>query len=247
MLLFGRPHLARTPKWPPKHASLAPVPRYQFGGLLRPVLLTEVPARYIDRLEVRELSTATSPRCSLALRLVLRSASASRTLPPEALFDLRWDGVRLLAAASALVTVHGAVELQLQLPTGAASARWSPGSPRLHELRATLLRRSGCELDTIVVRVGLRQVGVSADGVSLTLDGAPLKLRGLNRHDYHPMHGAALPYAAIMADMHWMRKAPLLAPSPQSQTKPNPSCDLEPKRGAHTNPHPSPRPPVSCP
>ena len=54
----------------------------------------------------------------------------------------------------------------------------------------------------MTVRVGLRRIGVT--GRSVTLDGAPLKLKGFNRHDAHPDYGAALPYEVIVSDVRWM-------------------------------------------
>ena len=54
----------------------------------------------------------------------------------------------------------------------------------------------------MTVRVGLRRIGVT--GRSVTLDGAPLKLKGFNRHDAHPDYGAALPYEVIVGGVRWM-------------------------------------------
>ena len=53
----------------------------------------------------------------------------------------------------------------------------------------------------MTVRVGLRRIGVT--GRSVTLDGAPLKLKGFNRHDAHPDY-AALPYDVMLKWTRWM-------------------------------------------
>ena len=64
---------------------------------------------------------------------------------------------------------------------------------------------AGCDEDALTVRVGLRRVGTATG--RLTLDGAPLKLKGFNRHDFHPAHGAAVPHATLLADLQWVKAA----------------------------------------
>ena len=63
----------------------------------------------------------------------------------------------------------------------------------------------GCDLDAMVVRVGLRRVGTTHGHV--TLDGARLQLRGFNRHDAHPDFGAAVPYEQMLRDVRWVKAA----------------------------------------
>ena len=108
---------------------------------------------------------------------------------------------------NAVVGVGGVATLDdVRVPAGAR--RWSPARPALHELTLTLLREPAetaalaCAEDAMTVRVGLRRIGVT--GRSVTLDGAPLKLKGFNRHDAHPDYGAALPYEVVVGDVRWM-------------------------------------------
>lgn len=75
--------------------------------------------------------------------------------------------------------------------------RWSNSSPELHVLQIILWdnRRT---LDCIDVRFGLRSLDVG-DGY-ITLNGVPLFLQGVNRHETHPFGGVALTEAQLRAD-----------------------------------------------
>jgi beta-galactosidase len=43
------------------------------------------------------------------------------------------------------------------------------------------------------------------DGV-FCVNGSPVKLRGGNRHEHHPDHGRAVPYAFLRADLVLMKQ-----------------------------------------
>ena len=123
-------------------------------------------------------------RGGLSLTAVVRGLAAGAT----AFFLVEWRGhpQHPPLLASAVVGFGGVATLDdVRVPAGAR--RWSPARPALHELTLTLLREPAetaalsCAEDAMTVRVGLRRIGVT--GRSVTLDGAPLKLKGFNRHE----------------------------------------------------------------
>ncbi|RNL86557.1 glycoside hydrolase family 2 TIM barrel-domain containing protein [Halostreptopolyspora alba] len=75
---------------------------------------------------------------------------------------------------------------------------WSAEVPRLyHGVLATTAER-------VPVRVGFRTVDVS--GGTLRVNGRPLTLRGVNRHEWHPDHGRALDHATMREDALLMKR-----------------------------------------
>ena len=64
---------------------------------------------------------------------------------------------------------------------------WSPERPALH----TVTVSAGTE--RIVERFGIREI--STDGNRLLLNGKPLFLKGVNRHEFHPEFGREELYA----------------------------------------------------
>jgi beta-galactosidase/beta-glucuronidase len=56
-------------------------------------------------------------------------------------------------------------------------------------------------VDSIQIRFGLRTVGTSSSGRAVTINGAPVKLKGFNRHDMYPQYGPSLPVAVYKQDI----------------------------------------------
>lgn len=75
---------------------------------------------------------------------------------------------------------------------------WSDETPDLYDLYLT----AGSEI--IRLRIGIRRMEVK-DGVAY-LNGKSIKMRGVNRHDSHPILGAATPYEAMKNDLLLMKR-----------------------------------------
>ncbi|HWC79048.1 MAG TPA: glycoside hydrolase family 2 TIM barrel-domain containing protein [Pseudonocardiaceae bacterium] len=75
---------------------------------------------------------------------------------------------------------------------------WSAEAPKLYEGE---LVTAG---ERVTVRIGFRTVEI-VDGV-LTVNGRPILLRGVNRHEWHPEHGRALPEEFMRADLLLMKQ-----------------------------------------
>ncbi|GAB3456290.1 glycoside hydrolase family 2 TIM barrel-domain containing protein [Actinophytocola sediminis] len=75
---------------------------------------------------------------------------------------------------------------------------WSAESPTLYDATVT---SAG---ETVRLRLGFRTVSI-VDGV-LLVNGAPLDLRGVNRHEFHPDHGRAVPVETMLADVLLMKR-----------------------------------------
>ncbi|WP_020672984.1 glycoside hydrolase family 2 TIM barrel-domain containing protein [Amycolatopsis nigrescens] len=83
------------------------------------------------------------------------------------------------------------------IPAGVVEP-WSAELPRLYlgELRTAAER--------VPVRIGFRTVRVE-DG-QLKVNGRPVLLHGVNRHEHHPRFGRAVPGAAAVADIELMKR-----------------------------------------
>lgn len=75
---------------------------------------------------------------------------------------------------------------------------WSAEVPRLYELEVV------SPSETVVMRIGFRTVS-TAGGV-LTLNGGPIKLYGVNRHEFDPVRGRALTPETMLADVLLMKR-----------------------------------------
>jgi beta-galactosidase len=75
---------------------------------------------------------------------------------------------------------------------------WSDELPKLYE--GTL----SADGETIALRIGFRRVSV--DGGVLTVNGKPIRLRGVNRHEWHPETGRTLTPETMLADVLLMKQ-----------------------------------------
>jgi beta-galactosidase len=88
------------------------------------------------------------------------------------------------------------------VPTGAPVTvpvlPWTAESPTLYDATVT---SAG---ETVRLRIGFRTVSI-VDGV-LLVNGRPLDLRGVNRHEFHPDHGRAVPLETMREDVLLMKR-----------------------------------------
>ncbi|TCO41483.1 beta-galactosidase [Kribbella antiqua] len=75
---------------------------------------------------------------------------------------------------------------------------WTAETPRLYD--AVL----ATETERVALRIGFRTVEVSDD--LLRVNGTPLRLSGVNRHEHHPDHGRALPPGTAREDLLLMKR-----------------------------------------
>jgi beta-galactosidase len=81
---------------------------------------------------------------------------------------------------------------------------WSAEIPTLYRLTITLFDASGKALETEACDVGFRKVAI-VKGL-LTLNGQPLLIRGVNRHEHHPLTGQAVDEATMRQDILLMKQ-----------------------------------------
>lgn len=76
---------------------------------------------------------------------------------------------------------------------------WSAEDPQLYTLRVSTPQ------EVVHVRIGFRSIAI-VDGV-FTVNGAPVQLRGVNRHEHHPDFGRAVPRETLELDLLLMKRA----------------------------------------
>ncbi len=87
---------------------------------------------------------------------------------------------------------------RVELPVGVVRA-WTAEDPHLYDVA---LRAQG---QLVTHRTGFRRVVISTDGV-LQVDGAPVRFRGVNRHEFHPRRGRAVDADFTRGEYELMRR-----------------------------------------
>ena len=115
--------------------------------------------------------------------------------------------LRVEVSAASVASID-LVELGLTVTPGVEVAvpdaqPWSAESPQLYTLRVSSgPAEAGGE--TVETRIGFRSIAI-IDGV-FTVNGAPVQMRGVNRHEHHPDFGRSVPSETLVRDLHLMKQ-----------------------------------------
>jgi len=118
--------------------------------------------------------------------------------PLDATQLARWPA---LYAQAARPTPDGLASWSTTIP---AVLAWSAELPRLYDLRLTLRDPSGEELEATAIRIGFRRVEIV--GLDLLVNGQPILIHGVNRHDFHPERGRTVTRDEMRADIVLMKR-----------------------------------------
>jgi beta-galactosidase len=81
---------------------------------------------------------------------------------------------------------------------------WTAETPELYGLTVRLHRADGTVADTSRHRIGFRDVEIA--GRDLLVNGERIYIRGVNRHDFHPLTGRTVSYDDLRADLVLLRR-----------------------------------------
>ncbi|CEL06451.1 hypothetical protein ASPCAL09628 [Aspergillus calidoustus] len=82
--------------------------------------------------------------------------------------------------------------------------KWTAETPHLYEFCMRLLSQGGEEVDSVRQRIGFRKVEILRGNI--TVNGVPILLNGVNRHDHHPRYGRAVPVDFMRRDLLIMKQ-----------------------------------------
>jgi beta-galactosidase/beta-glucuronidase len=179
---------------------------WRMSGIFRDVYLWVAPALHVRDLFVRTELDAAYRDAVLRVTAWVRNYGAVSVTGQVTLDLVDAAGRAVFAApvtASVGVAAGGEEVLEFAQPI-ADPAKWSDEFPQLYTLVVALAGASGEVLEHQSVRVGFRQVEIS-DG-RLCLNGVPLLIKGVNRHEQHPDRGHVVTEEDMVRDILLMKQ-----------------------------------------
>jgi beta-galactosidase len=179
---------------------------WRMSGIFRDVSLLHKPATRIADYHLTTDLNEDFSRGTLNLNVTLEGEAFAETEVEAVLWR---DGVEVgrqrQKPGSEIVDERGnwAERLMLTIPVEQPDL-WSAEIPTLYRLTLTLLKASGTALEMEACDVGFRKVAI-INGL-LTLNGQPLLIRGVNRHEHHPQTGQAVDEATMRHDILLMKQ-----------------------------------------
>lgn len=117
------------------------------------------------------------------------------------LSELAQNGGSLIGSTDAQVSSgDGQVEVALNVKD---PRKWTAESPYLYQVEIALSNAGSGERHTVQKRIGFRQVELRHGLISV--NGMPIRLRGVNRHEHHPVLGRAVPLDFAKKDLLLMK------------------------------------------
>lgn len=159
---------------------------YGHGGIYRSVEIHELPQLSIDRALIRTVSLQTG---EIAAKLLFHGNPGKTA---KLGFAIDGDEFQTIEVAVA----EGVAEFYAIVKN---PKPWSPESPCLHRICVKL--DNGCAIEETF---GLRTI--EARKGELLLNGKPLTLHGVCRHETHPQFGPALPTQLLAEDIAWLKE-----------------------------------------
>jgi beta-galactosidase len=180
---------------------------WRLSGIFRSVYLWSAPPVHVRDFWVRTELDAAYRDAELKVQTKIRNyqAGAITDYRLEAmLYDAEGETV-LAEPLSTEVAIAAGAEITLDLAQPVSDPRkWSAEQPYLYTLLLSLYDADDTLLEVEQVRVGFRQVEVK-DG-QIHLNGVPILIKGVNRHEHDPDRGHTLSVVSMLADIKLMKQ-----------------------------------------
>lgn len=158
---------------------------YAYGGVYREIELQELPETRLERVRVTTLDIDTG---RVRLQVI-----PGGNVPDELTFSVAFD--RNAPIQFTEKVVDGAAIIERDTPNHQV---WSPANPALHTVTVSMGD------DVIVERFGVRSV--TTRGQEILVNGEPVRLLGVNRHESHPEFGPVQPEHLMVEDLRQIKE-----------------------------------------
>ncbi|MBD8736663.1 glycoside hydrolase family 2 TIM barrel-domain containing protein [Sphingomonas sp. CFBP 13706] len=172
---------------------------WRVSGIERSVYLVSTPKTRVRDVFVRAGLDAAYRHGKLAIDMTVTPGAAATARA------LVFDGARLVTQRSATVAMADGERRVTLTATVPAVKPWTAETPDLYTLVTELVDARGTVLESTARRIGFRTVAM-IDG-RVTVNGKPITIRGVNRHEHDPETFHVISRASMEQDVRLMKRA----------------------------------------
>ncbi|KQX58701.1 beta-D-galactosidase subunit alpha [Paenibacillus sp. Root444D2] len=181
--------------------------KWRLSGIFRDVYVKATPHVHIRDIAVQTRFYENHEDAVIGLRLNVKNYadldSGKHTLRILLLDEERQSVNEETVLASLLLRENEENALDLEIAVS-APRKWSAEEPNLYVLLLNLEDDQGNLLEAGSVVVGFRDIAIR-DG-QLFINGKTVILKGVNRNEFHPDFGCAIPYESMIEDIRLMKQ-----------------------------------------
>ena len=183
---------------------------WRLSGIYRPVELWWRPSVHIADYQLIANPSADLRQATVGatLKIANHTKKTAKNLSVRMLIEGQdADGRAVsLSLHGTMLPVHAADTATFTISDVLDAPRlWSSEKPHLYDARIELLDPQGEVLESFRYHLGIKRVEVR--GEVMYVNGKPVKLRGVNRHDHHPRTGRYVDDATLEQDIRLMKQA----------------------------------------
>ena len=180
---------------------------WRMSGIFRDVYLTATPGAHLRDVRVKNSFDMTFNDAALQVAVDLRNYTDTPIAGLAVTMRLLdANGAEVVAREIGTGITLGAGDeraLDINVPV-VAPAKWTAETPYLYSLLLTLTGPEGVVLEVERFAIGFRTVKI-AQG-RLLVNGMPITIKGVNRHDTHPELGHAVSMESMLRDITLMKQ-----------------------------------------
>ncbi|MCC3768013.1 glycoside hydrolase family 2 TIM barrel-domain containing protein [Streptomyces sp. UNOC14_S4] len=175
------------------------------SGIFRDVQLWSVPEVHVHDVFVHTDLDPDFRDADLVVQAVLRTGPARRAADHLIHVTLHDSCGTPVVSGSATAQFDASGKAMAEITTHVPHpSLWSAEAPHLYDLTIELTDADGSTLEVQRTRVGFRTI--SCGRGKLTINGRTLVFRGVNRHEFDPDHGQAVPLHRMVQDIRIMKQ-----------------------------------------
>lgn len=172
---------------------------WKMSGIEREVYLLARTPNHLEDFFVHPSLTNNYTDGTLAVDLKLKRANREKLRVEVELFD----GEKLIAREAAQLKAQQ-FEAKLDFKPLPGVKPWSAETPHLYGLRISLLHANGELLESTYRNIGFRTSEIK--NRQLLINGKPVTIRGVNRHEHSPTHGNVISKEEMIHDIQLMQQ-----------------------------------------
>lgn len=179
---------------------------WRFSGIFRDVYLLARPKVHIqDFFATTELDTLYRDGV-LSVSAVVRNHGETPSQSVRLELRLNRDDGRVFGPVQVEIPeIPSGTEESVRLNLNVSSPKkWSAEAPNLYRVALSLKDQQGKTVETVTCQTGFRKVEISNN--QLLLNGTPILLKGVNRHEHDPDFGRAVPVHRMVQDILLMKQ-----------------------------------------
>ena len=180
---------------------------WRLSGIFRNVTLWSAPEEHLRDFFVRTELDGAYKNAVLAVTAKVKNYSSTDVKPRELQVSLYNDGVLVPGAIAKkeipALKPGGQVSLELSFPVKNPE-KWTAETPKLYTTVLTIVD-GGRQTEIESARTGFRRIEIK--GRIFTVNGIPIKLKGVNRHENWPDDGHAITEEQMIRDIVLIKQA----------------------------------------